>query len=65
MTNYGITFIVTLSMFTLALMVLREEEKYILPKSINGKICLAAIDAVRTVLLIAVVFIAVILPTQM
>lgn len=63
-TNNGIALLSALSMFTIALMMLREEKKYVFAKSADGQICLAVIDAVRTVLLIAVVFIAVILPTQ-
>lgn len=64
MTNNGITLLITLSMFTIALMMLREEKEFLFAKSDDGQIGLAVIDAVRTVLLIAVVFIAVIVPTQ-
>lgn len=63
-TNSGITLLITLSMFTIALMILREEKEFIFAKSEDGRIGLAVIDAVRTVMLIAVVFIAVIIPTQ-
>ena len=65
MTNNGITLLITLSMFTIALMILREEKEFLFAKSDDGQIGLAVIDAVRTVLLIAVVFTAVILPTQL
>lgn len=63
-TNNGIVLLSALSMFTIALMMLREEKKYVFAKSADGQICLAVIDAVRTILLIALVFTAVILPTQ-